>query len=118
MRNRRAFTLIELVAVVAIIAILAGLLLPLLIGSRRRAIETTCTSNLRQIGFQLVMYEQDFGSLPYGLSKVAATAGRGAAHIFRCPADPTGNLGYLYQENMSTPWRPPGPVGISYLYLM
>ena len=48
--NRRAFTLIELLAVIAIIAILAALLLPALTRSKRLASRTACLAQLRQQG--------------------------------------------------------------------
>jgi prepilin-type N-terminal cleavage/methylation domain-containing protein len=57
---RKGFTLIELLVVIAIIATLAAILFPVLARSREKARQTSCLSNLKQIGLACLMYAQDY----------------------------------------------------------
>jgi prepilin-type N-terminal cleavage/methylation domain-containing protein/prepilin-type processing-associated H-X9-DG protein len=58
--RRKGFTLIELLVVIAIIAILAAILFPVFAQAREKARQTTCTSNVKNLGLAVMMYAQDY----------------------------------------------------------
>ena len=58
--KKQGFTLIELLVVIAIIAILAAILFPVFARAREKARQSSCQSNLKQIGLGLAMYVQDW----------------------------------------------------------
>lgn len=99
--THRGFTIIEMLVVISIIMILAGMLLPSLGESRRRANEVKCMSNLHQVGAAITMYAQHYGEGRYGafpvwLTMLTTKGGRLAylsdPRVLICPDDPSRGL--------------------------
>ncbi len=70
---RCAFTLVELLLVVAILATLLSMLFPVFSLAREKARQTSCASNLRQIGLAIQQYRADYDDF---LPRVASDAQR------------------------------------------
>jgi prepilin-type N-terminal cleavage/methylation domain-containing protein/prepilin-type processing-associated H-X9-DG protein len=94
-----AFTLIELLVVIAIIAILAAILFPVFAQARDKARQTSCLSNLKQMGLGFMQYAQDYDeSLPFARLEVGGVRMLPWSvvlepyiknvGIFSCPSDP------------------------------
>jgi prepilin-type N-terminal cleavage/methylation domain-containing protein len=65
-RNRRGFTLVELLVVIGIIALLIAILMPALAKAKEQANRTSCMSNLRQLAAAMLMYtDENKGYFPH-----------------------------------------------------
>lgn len=98
-----AFSLVELLVVVAIIALLAAILFPVFASARQKARDTSCLSNMKQIGLGVQQYVQDYdGTFPifYAYNSIPSAGAPGhkgielelqpytkSLQIFKCPND-------------------------------
>lgn len=103
------FTLIELMVVVSIIAVLAALLMPAIANARRSAMNVKCQSSLRQIGFGLEAYSQDYEGFVVSLVAPESPGFNGNWHLQIMPyvdsksSDPTTGRGGVFYGCPS--WR-------------
>ncbi|MHB8996358.1 MAG: prepilin-type N-terminal cleavage/methylation domain-containing protein [Armatimonadota bacterium] len=79
---RKGFTLIELLVVIAIIAILAAILFPVFAKAREKARQSSCLSNIKQIGLGHLTYAQDYDErfAPYWRQQLAAAGEPGSVY--------------------------------------
>lgn len=124
-RNCIGFTLIELLVVIAIIAILAAMLFPVFASVKEKARQTSCLSNLKQLGLAIQMYVTDNEGYPLSSSPSSTKPRtRWADHIqpytkntsiFLCPSIRKSNiLTKTFAHNINIRY---GGYGYNYQYL-
>lgn len=109
------FTLLELLVTLSVISVLALLLFPGIQKAREKARQTSCQSNLRQIGFAVHLYASDYNDrLPVcgRLTEDANFPGLPDLlevyldndKVFHCPGD-TGSSGLFAVYGTSYEWN-------------
>lgn len=101
MRGRlgRAQTLVELVVAMGQIAVLSAVVYPCFAAARRRAQQSNCIANLRQIGQALLMYTEDFGDYPLWMYQIHPSYVTND-DLFACASDPFWSRGGWMQDGL------------------
>jgi prepilin-type N-terminal cleavage/methylation domain-containing protein/prepilin-type processing-associated H-X9-DG protein len=114
--GKRAFTLIELLVVIAIISILAAILFPVFAKAREKARQTSCLSNVKQIGNAYLMYLQDYDERfpPYVTERTAPagtpdTAAARAPFSYRNELLPYTRSDQIFKCPEAADWPAPAP---------
>lgn len=97
-RNKKGFTLIELIVVIAILGILAALAIPRLIGLQDRANQKTLVANLKMIDNAQQVYAADKNVDIDDVGKEELTTGDDAL----VPSWPGDETDMIYQFNATT----------------
>jgi type II secretion system protein G len=101
-KNKKGFTLVELMVVVAIIGILVAIAVPIYNASQATAKANACKSNLRTLNGAISMYHADHdGTYPTQISDLSA-------YLQSVPTCPSGGGAYTIDANSHTATCPNG----------
>jgi len=117
LKNRRAFTLIELMLVVIIIGVLAAMVMPRLVGRTEQARVSVAKADINSnLALALDTFEMEIGHYPEKLDDLMTNPGLGdkwkGPYLKKSPKDPWGNA-YVYKKVSDTEYelRSSGPNG-------
>jgi general secretion pathway protein G len=101
MRNKKGFTLIELMLVVIIIGILSAMVMPRLAGRSEQTRVQAAKSDINSgVALALDLYEMDMGSYPDNLDNLYTRPSEGdnwrGPYLKKKPVDPWGRA-YVYK---------------------
>lgn len=102
LKNRLAFTLVELLVVIAIIGVLVGLLLPAVQAAREAARRMQCSNNLKQIGLALHNYHDTHKAFPPLWVSTTGPSDRANWITMTLPFVEQANLNATYDANTTT----------------
>lgn len=116
-KRGRGFTIVELLVATAVLVILCALLFPIVVGAMRKAKQTTCSTQLRQLGLSLTMYADAYDGLAPDTIGAAMTIAPKAQTLKFCPLDAFIPDGYWCQMVEFSPGNLSCRDATSYLYL-
>lgn len=90
-KNKKAFTLIEMLIVIVIIGILAAALVPRLISVQGRARDTKRKADLSQLGTALAIYKTDNSTFPVASGSTAKLVPVLSGYMTAVPVDPSAD---------------------------
>jgi prepilin-type N-terminal cleavage/methylation domain-containing protein/prepilin-type processing-associated H-X9-DG protein len=102
--NRRGFTLIELLVVIAIISILAAILFPVFATAREKARQTSCLSNLEQLGKACLMYTGDNDDFQPGCADGPGGVNQTGGWVYELSYDDTSSANSKFDVTQGSIW--------------
>jgi general secretion pathway protein G len=116
-KDRKGFTLVELLVVIVVLAVLAAIVLPKFLGAGQRSKEAALKSDLKILRNAVSLYLTDTGAYPAALSDLASTSAiasgldsTGASksitaadwngpYVESVPNDPVGGSAFTYHTD-------------------